>query len=385
MIKETMTREQRLMTAINLGVPDRVPAAPVINLFACRQKGVRIVPPAGSGGDPKHWPKISKAVHDTFDDLGGYDAQNFAGFSLPASSWRVNHPALPNVVPGTEGIPEDSPLQFLERETITFEDYDKIIDRGWNSFCQEYFPRELGVSIEQIDADQKKLFKSYMADAEYWKGRGVPVIVGGYCLAVEMILSLGRTLSKFAMDMHRYPEKVGAAMEAMVPDLIQNTMDDCNASGIPLVHFPSERGSAAYWNLNIFERYIFPPLKKMTQAFVDAGFICQLHLDTDWTRNLPYFKELPKGKCIAQLDSITDIFKAKEVLKGHMCIMGDVPASLLTLGTPDEVTAYCKKLIDIVGKDGGFILSTGCECPIDAKFENVKAMIDTAKHYNPHV
>ena len=68
-----------------------------------------------------------------------------------------------------------------------------------------------------------------------------------------------------------------------------------------------------------------------------------------------------------------------------MCIMGDVPPALLTVGTPEDVTSYCKKLIDIVGKDGGYILSTGCECPVAAKFENVKAMIDIAKCYNPHV
>ncbi len=78
---------------------------------------------------------------------------------------------------------------------------------------------------------------------------------------------------------------------------------------------------------------------------------------------------------------MTDIFKAKEILDGHMCISGDVPASLLTLGTPDDVRVYCQRLIDEVGKGGGFFLSTGCECPIDATFENVKTMIDTAKSY----
>jgi uroporphyrinogen-III decarboxylase len=65
-----------------------------------------------------------------------------------------------------------------------------------------------------------------------------------------------------------------------------------------------------------------------------------------------------------------------------MCISGDVPASLLTLGTPDDVREYCQKLIDEVGKGGGFILTTGCECPVDAKFENVKMMINVAKTYN---
>ncbi|MBW2370146.1 MAG: uroporphyrinogen-III decarboxylase, partial [Deltaproteobacteria bacterium] len=97
--------------------------------------------------------------------------------------------------------------------------------------------------------------------------------------------------------------------------------------------------------------------------------------------NLPYLKELPKGKCIAQFDNATDIFKAKEVLRDHVCIMGDVPAALLTIGTPLEVSNYCKKLIDGVGEGGGFILGVACSVPVDAKFENLKAMLDTAKTY----
>jgi uroporphyrinogen-III decarboxylase len=97
--------------------------------------------------------------------------------------------------------------------------------------------------------------------------------------------------------------------------------------------------------------------------------------------NLPYLLQLPKGKCVCDLDGMTDIFKAKEILGGHMCISGDVPASLLTLGTAEEVRNYCEKLIDEIGKDGGFFLTTGCECPVDAAFENVKTMVETAKTY----
>ena len=34
-----------------------------------------------------------------------------------------------------------------------------------------------------------------------------------------------------------------------------------------------------------------------------------------------------------------------------------------------------------IGKGGGLILGVGCGVPIDAKFENLKAMIDTAREY----
>jgi uroporphyrinogen-III decarboxylase len=57
-----------------------------------------------------------------------------------------------------------------------------------------------------------------------------------------------------------------------------------------------------------------------------------------------------------------------------------VPISLLSTGRPDEVKAYCQKLIDIAGKNGGFILSSGAV--IDrANPENVRTMIEFTKEY----
>ena len=283
-----------------------------------------------------------------------------------------------------EGVPQDFSVQYQERETITIEDYDKIINLGWNRFCEEYFPRTIGISLEQLDAAEKALLKVYLDDVKVWKQHGVAIMAGALALSCEMILSLGRTLPKFTLDLHRYPEKVKAALEAMVPDIVQNCIDDAKASGIPWVVISMERGAGSYYSLKVYEKFFFKPLKRMVDAFAAAGLISVLHFDTDWTLNLPYLKDLPRGKCICELDSTSNIFKAKEILKGHICIMGDVPASLLSLGAPEDVAGYCKKLIDIVGEDEGFILSTGCECPVDAKFENVKMMIDAGKNYYPH-
>ena len=86
------------------------------------------------------------------------------------------------------------------------------------------------------------------------------------------------------------------------------------------------------------------------------------------------FWDLPKGKCLIAVDSATDIFKVKEVLGDRLCIKGDVPPALLTLGTPDEVYEYSAKLVKELGPEG-FILGPGCTLPADSKMENVKAML----------
>jgi len=94
---------------------------------------------------------------------------------------------------------------------------------------------------------------------------------------------------------------------------------------------------------------------------------------------LAYLRELPRASCVVELDGGTDIFKAKEILGDWLCLKGDVPATLLAHGEPAQVTEYCERLIQQVGCGGGFILSSGCEVPLDAKPENVAALIQVAR------
>ena len=127
----------------------------------------------------------------------------------------------------------------------------------------------------------------------------------------------------------------------------------------------------------MWNRFVWPYFRKLVYEVVDAGLIALLHLDSDWTRELERFRELPRGNCIMALDGETDIFQAKKILDNHMCIMGDVPASMLFLNNPDDVYQYCSRLIRELGPQG-FILQSGCDIPANAKLENVQAMVAAA-------
>jgi len=71
---------------------------------------------------------------------------------------------------------------------------------------------------------------------------------------------------------------------------------------------------------------------------------------------------------------------AKRMLGDRACIRGNVPGSLMTTGTADDVKRYCWKLIETVGRDGGFILDLATTMD-DAKSDNVRAMFDAAGVY----
>ena len=57
-----------------------------------------------------------------------------------------------------------------------------------------------------------------------------------------------------------------------------------------------------------------------------------------------------------------------------------MPPSLLSSGTAEQVTEYTKKLIDIVGKGGGFIMSSRTALD-DANPALVKIWADLTREY----
>ena len=89
--------------------------------------------------------------------------------------------------------------------------------------------------------------------------------------------------------------------------------------------------------------------------------------------------ELPKGKVLGFFDS-TDIYKAKEMLGNNMCISGMMPVSLLQIGTTQMIKDYAKKLIDVVGKEGGFIMGPGSTME-ECDPERVKIWVKFTKKY----
>jgi len=200
---------------------------------------------------------------------------------------------------------------------------------------------------------------------------------------MEGISMLLRSFNDFMLDLFRCPEDLKAASRELIKPLKSLGWILSKSSGVKRVFLGGTRTSASFISPRQFEEFALPEWVEMCEYYVDRGITPVLHFDSDWTPFFPYLKHLPRRKCVLNLDGTSDIFKAKEVLGDHMCIMGDVPAALLKLGEPGEVDEYCRRLITELGADGGFILSSGCTIPVDARPENVKAMLASVKRYRP--
>jgi uroporphyrinogen-III decarboxylase len=64
-----------------------------------------------------------------------------------------------------------------------------------------------------------------------------------------------------------------------------------------------------------------------------------------------------------------------------MCFWGNVPASLLCTGTPQEVKDDVKELIDLFGDTGALMIDGNQGIPDEARPENVMAMREAVEEY----
>jgi uroporphyrinogen-III decarboxylase len=194
-------------------------------------------------------------------------------------------------------------------------------------------------------------------------------------------LSLTRGMVNFAEDVFFRADLVEKAIAKMTPECIESTLARAKANQRIILTFAEERAGGFFFPLDVFERLWLPYALQFVEAMHAEGIVTVFHLDACFDKNIPYFKQFPKGSIIVDLDGSTDIFKAREVLGDQVCLGGDVEAALLCLGTPEEISAYCKRLIDEVGRNGGLSLNVGCSVPYAVKPENFKAFLETGKTY----
>ncbi len=195
----------------------------------------------------------------------------------------------------------------------------------------------------------------------------------------DLISDFLRGMRGSMLDMYRRPDKLLQAVEKVQPMLIELALFGAQLSGIPRVFIPLHRGADGFMSNEQFETFYWPGLKKLLMSLIEAGLTPCPIFEGSYDSRLPYLKELPKGKIFGMFDS-TDVFRAKEIIGDTICIVGNMPLALLQTGTLDQIRDYSKRLIDVVGKDGGFIMSARAALD-EADPERVKAWADFTREY----
>ena len=401
-------RTNRIRDAIEMRQPDRVPFAPFVSFFAVKYAGL------GFAEAMHDYSRLSSAVKKFMADFQP-DAfpDTFRILAWGPTLEVLDYKQL--VWPGHGGKPEVT-YQFIEGEYMKAEEYDAFLDDFSDFFLRRFAGRAWG-TLQPLQRLRPLSWAWYTRMPSYVAAFGRPEVAG----ALESLVKAGQEAQKMIaaagelnrdmeaagfprqfvsstyapfdyigdffrgmrgimLDMYRNPDKLLAAIDKVLPSLIEQAVSVAKTDGVNRVFIPLHKGLDGFMSPAQFKTFYWPSLRKLMLGCIEAGFTPNPLFEGDCTSRLDIIKDIPRGKAVYWFER-TDLLKAKEVLGDTVCIEGGVPASLMVSGTPDQVAARCKKLMDTVGKNGGFILNGDVGIPDEAKLENVRALVKTVMEY----
>jgi hypothetical protein len=410
---EFLVRQKRVDDAFNLRKPDRVALAPcVLHYFATRIQGISN---RDAGYDMAKNMQAMKeaAVKYDWDGLPGYGAVRP---SKPMEILGIKQFKWPG-----DGLPDDRPFQWVEDEYMLQSEYDEMLANPNGFTIKKLWPRissTLGRLSEM--AQQPMLPLIFVSNGyvlpEIFGGMLMPMtdllkkalelaenfgqnqaLIAGYhhdlinigfpvfftsntFCAFDWISDALRGLRGSSLDMYMVPDKLLAAINMFTPLTIMSSIYMTQLSGIKRVAIFLHRGSAGFMSKEQFEKFYWPCLKGLILGLINADVFPIVYTEGDYTPRLEYFTELPPKKFVMHFDHV-DRKKAKKVLGNVCCFWGNVPASLLVSGKPNQVMDDVKELIDIFGDSGGLIVDGPEGIPDESRPENVAAMTEAVIKY----
>jgi hypothetical protein len=409
---EAKARYQRRITRMKDAIqlkktPDRVPILPWATFMPTELGG--ITPKEAMYDGDKLTGAMMKYLKEFDPDFYGSPCIIAHGPSLEVLDFKLYK------WPG-HNLPDQYVYQCMEDEYMTVKDYQHFIDDPTDWWLRVYLPRIAGalaplqvlaplyntmelpplalwlltVGIPDVQEALKKLMEAGRRTFEF-EGKigafdkeaqemGFVQFTGGFSKApYDFLADTLRGTRAMMGDLYRRPDLVLKAIERMTPIAIKTGLGGPEVTGNPIVFIPLHKGADGWMSDEQFRKFYWPSLKELCMALIEEGCVPFLFAEGGYNTRLQYLNELPKGHCLWLFDQ-TDMAKAKEIAGGNTCIAGNVPISKIMTGTVQDIRDVCKRLIDVAGKGGGYVMAMGCAAD-QGKADTIHAMIDFTKEY----
>lgn len=401
-------RARRVQDAIELRQPDRIPVNMGAGYFLAEYGG--ITHQEQQDNAEKAQELLEKAALDFQPDL------IFGLFNSPAASLALGDRMTR--WPGY-GLPATGSFQFDEHEFMKADDYDVFLNDLSDWAIRTYLPRAFGEldGLKYLPPFGMWAFGHYhLSNLSMYATPSVQAALNALAKAIQAASASGartvesvgrmaalgfpphflagslieapfdfmsdtlRGMRGIMLDMLRQPDKLLAAEEKVLRFQLEFALSFSRTTGLNRAFIPLHRGSDGFMSLPQFERFYWPQLKEMMLTLVDNGIMPIPFYEGVWDQRLHYLAELPKGKTAGMFQG-SDIFKVKEIVGDTMCIIGGMKNSLLQSGTVAQVRERTRKVCEIVGKGGGFIMATEVGELEGCSPELIRAWIDATREF----
>lgn len=403
-------RVQMFIDVITLKKPERVPVCPAMGFYPFVYAGVTSQEAMYDYGRLAY--ALRKFHTDFLPDTTAGTALYGSGKILEILDYKLYR------WPG-HGVPSDESYQCVEDEYMHADEYKRLINDPSDFFLRNYLSRVFGslsplamlgpltdilelasvgpamipFGLPQVQEALGKLLEAGRAASEWIQAcgaidretistLGLAGLMGGFTKApFDIVGDTLRGTRAIMLDKFRQPKSVLAAVERFVPLAIDAGVRSAKNSRSPVVFMPLHKGADSFMSNKDFQTFYWPTLKAVIQGLIEEGLIPYLFVEGAYNKRLDTITDpdIPAGRTIWVFDQ-TELREVKKRFTGWACFGGNVPSSLLIAAKPEEVKTHVQRLIDDVGQDGGYILSTGATVD-NAVAENLHAMIDTCKEY----
>lgn len=132
---------------------------------------------------------------------------------------------------------------------------------------------------------------------------------------------------------------------------------------------------------DLWREYIKPRVRAMYQAAKARGKYVFIHSCGKVDELFPDLIEAGLDTFNPFQPEVIDVYETKRVYGGQLCFYGGISTQrTLPYATAQQTREEVKRLLDRVGRDGGYFAAPAHDIPADAKPENIAAMIDALRN-----
>lgn len=384
-------RLQRYVTAMRNGTPDRVPIRPFVAEFTSRYCGLTCQQVTHDYEMAFQAARRCAAEFD-WDAVVGNMVYVWTGLT---QALGLKYYAIPGL-----HVPAETGFQYLEpSESQAFmepDEYDELIADPSRFLFTKWLPRassEIGSPDDPASyRNNLALVKGGMAMWWYFMAFGtqnellrkecgsVSAIAGILKAPMDIIADKLRGYLGLIDDLRERPHKVLEACRALIPHLLQVALMGADPNRQVPVTIWMHRGCVPFVSFKHFDEIYWPTLRPIIEALWSHGHQTLFYAEGNWNAHLQAFNDLPAGSIVYHVDR-ADIGEVHRALGKKFCISGGIPNTVLAFGNEAEVRDCCKRVIDEVAADGGYILDASAIIQNDAQVENVRAMTDFTREY----
>lgn len=194
-----------------------------------------------------------------------------------------------------------------------------------------------------------------------------------------------RSMPELLCDMMEEPNFVDALLDKIVEYNLK-VVDIVSEYPIDCIFYGDDWGqqNGLIMGLPLWRRFIKPRLKRMYDRAKEKGMFVAQHSCGDCREVFPDLVELGLDIYNTFQPEIYDIDYFKKTFGGKITFFGGISTQrLLPFAAPEEVKKEMHRIMDVLSKDGGYIIAPTHAMPVDVPIENVLAFLDVCQNENP--